>query len=209
MPSWLQNSQRSQPAPDGQRATHKPAPIPIGFTHFSINSYNPLPARLSFFCSTSSSQTSEGNWLGGVMATTPDLAPPDIGPRPRRDSSSKTVSLKRLRKAFIARRSCSFRAALADSGSGVNSDTIRFLREVIQMLLEPPTIQARQLHVVVYDTGLPLISHHRLAPLLPINPFRQGGIYIYVSLQIQTPAAAQHPFWQKGCTRVTLLKPCF
>ena len=54
------------------------------------------------------------------MATMPDRWPEDMGPWPILDSSSRRVSLRRLRNAFIANRSSSFEGG---SGVGVASDS--------------------------------------------------------------------------------------
>ena len=48
------------------------------------------------------------------MPTTPDLPPPDIGPWPKRDSSTSRVSLRRFRKAFMANCNCSLEGGWGD-----------------------------------------------------------------------------------------------
>src|SRR5229473_2516498 len=62
----------------------------------------PCPTYLSLPCLTSSSQTTCGNWTGGVMAT---MAPPEplLSARPRNcESASSCVTLRLLRNAFNA-----------------------------------------------------------------------------------------------------------
>jgi len=76
--------------------------------------YNPPPSCFILPCFTNSRQTALENWFGGTMAKTPEFCPDEVGPYPIRDSSSRRVSLRRLRKAFIARRS-----SLLEGGSGV------------------------------------------------------------------------------------------
>ena len=65
------------------------------------NSYKRCPLSRSFPCLHNSSQTSCGNWLGGLIAKTP-VGPPESAPRPRCESSSRAVSLSRFLNAFIA-----------------------------------------------------------------------------------------------------------
>jgi len=65
------------------------------------SSYKPCPLSRSFPSLHNWSQTSCGNWPGGLIAKTP-VGPPESAPRPRRESSSSAVSLSRFLNAFIA-----------------------------------------------------------------------------------------------------------
>ncbi len=65
------------------------------------SSYKPCPLSRSLPSRHNWSQTSCGNWLGGLIAKTP-VGPPESAPRPRRESSSRAVSLSRFLNAFIA-----------------------------------------------------------------------------------------------------------
>src|SRR5947209_7029202 len=69
-----------------------------------------------------------GNWLGGEMATMPELRPEVTGLRPMRDSSSRRVSFSLFLKAF---RACLSSSCVGDGlGSVIVASAVDFRRTI-------------------------------------------------------------------------------
>ena len=64
--------------------------------------------------------TALGYFSGGLIAMMPDWLPPLMAPRPMRDTSSKRMSFKRFRKAFVT--ALSSRGSSAGTGSLSDED---------------------------------------------------------------------------------------